>query len=77
MKSFSNKIRWAVRGLLTVFFLLPGLSLAAVWYIDGDVTDSGDGTSWEEAFQTIQEGVDASSGYDEVWVKPSVRNNHC
>jgi predicted outer membrane repeat protein len=41
------------------------------WYVDGQVSSSGDGTSWAEAFATIQEGIDYSveNGCDEVWVK--------
>jgi hypothetical protein len=50
-------------------FLLPSLSLAAIHYVDGDVVNSGDGTSWATAFKTIQEGVDASGRYDGIWVK--------
>ena len=33
---------------------------------------SGNGTSWFEAFKTIQEGVSAAAGSDEVWVKRGV-----
>jgi len=40
---------------------------AAVWHVDG--TSSGNGTSWAQAFATIQEGVNAASGGDEIWVK--------
>ena len=52
---------------LRALFLLAGcfllLSLAAQpgrateWYVDASVSASGDGTSWETAFQTIQEGI--------------------
>jgi hypothetical protein len=30
------------------------------WYVDGSVAESGDGASWETAFQKIQEGIDAA-----------------
>jgi len=54
---------------LLVLVLLPSVSLATVWYIDGDVSSSGDGTNWAQAFKTIQEGVDTAANSDEVWVK--------
>ena len=38
------------------------------WYVDGSVLVSGDGTSWENAFKTIQEGVNAASDGDPVIV---------
>ena len=31
------------------------------WYVDDSVSSSGDGKSWEAAFKTIQEGIDAAS----------------
>lgn len=39
------------------------------WYVDGDQSASGDGTTWAEAFKTIQEGVDAASYNDIVYIK--------
>jgi len=44
----------------------------AVWHVDGDVAFSGGGTSWETAFKTIQEGVDAASDGDEIIVLPGI-----
>jgi hypothetical protein len=41
----------------------------SIWYVDGDVPTSGNGTSWEEAFKTIQEAIDATDVDDEIWVK--------
>jgi hypothetical protein len=40
----------------------------ASWYVDGAVPSSGDGKSWETAFKTVQEGMDAASGGDTVVV---------
>jgi len=42
-----------------------------VRHVDGIVASSGNGTSWEKAFQTVQEAVDAANagGNDEIWVK--------
>ncbi len=38
------------------------------WYVDDSVAQSGDGTSWQTAFKTIQEGINASWHGDEVIV---------
>ncbi len=38
------------------------------WYVDDDMPGSGDGTSWAEAFKTIQEGIDGASDGDTVIV---------
>lgn len=41
-------------------------------FVDGQVSDSGDGASWDTAFKTVQEAVDAgaeSPGGCAVWVK--------
>jgi len=48
-----------------------------IYYVAGDIASSGDGSSWEQAFKTIQEGIDAaynslsdpSSETAQVWVK--------
>lgn len=41
---------------------------AATFYVDGAVSVSGDGSSWETAFKTIQEGIRAASEHDTVIV---------
>ncbi len=41
---------------------------AATWYVDDSVAVSGDGTSWETGFKTIQEGIDAAADRDAVIV---------
>jgi uncharacterized repeat protein (TIGR01451 family) len=56
---------------ILIWVLCTNVSLAAVWYIDGDVPSSGDGTSWAQAFKTIQEGIDASASADTVLVHPN------
>jgi len=38
------------------------------WYVSGSVSASGDGKTWETAFQAIQEGIDAASDGDTVIV---------
>jgi len=44
----------------------------SAWFVNGEKTASGDGTSWDDAFITIQEGVDASGDGtgDVVFVAP-------
>jgi len=51
-----------------VCFLLPLPSRTATWYVDCSVHQSGDGTSPETAFKTIQHGIDAASNGDTVIV---------
>jgi hypothetical protein len=38
------------------------------WYVVGSVSQSGNGTSWHEAFKTIQEGINAAANGDVVIV---------
>jgi len=51
----------------TAFFAAP--ALAATWHVDVGAPSGGDGLTWGTAFQAIQEGIDAASPADEVWVK--------
>jgi hypothetical protein len=39
-----------------------------IWYVDGNMGASGDGTAWAKAFRTVQEGIDAASDGDTVIV---------
>jgi hypothetical protein len=53
----------------------------ATWYVDAAAAPGGNGTSWAEAFNTVQAGADAAAdtGGGEVWVKagsyPEVQTN--
>jgi len=42
------------------------------WYVDATVSVSGDGSSWERAFKTIQEGIDAAWEGETVIVAPRI-----
>ena len=56
--------------VLFVVLCLPAPSEATVFYVDGSRMFSGDGTRWDQAFKTIQEGVNAATfPDDEVWVR--------
>ena len=64
------KISLRVLALLAMVLLgLPGFSFAAVWYVDSEMPVSGDGSSWVQAFGTIQEAVDAAAVDDEIWIQ--------
>jgi len=56
-----------VIGLGLCMFACQG-ALASPWYVDGAVSESGDGQSRETAFKKIQEGIDAASEGDTVIV---------
>jgi predicted outer membrane repeat protein len=58
--------------LFSILFSLTISAHAYVWYVDGNQGISGDGTSWFEAFKTIQEAVPWAVGSDEIWVKKGV-----
>jgi len=47
---------------------LCGVAMAEEWYVDGSVSESGNGQSWETAFKKIQEGMNAASSGDTVIV---------
>jgi len=40
-----------------------------ILYVDGGMTNSGDGKSWLTAYKTIGEAESAAAANDEIWVK--------
>ena len=59
---------WTPVVLLILVYIVCATASAGVWYVDVDNTGFEDGSEWATAFNTIQEGVDAASDGDEVWV---------
>ena len=54
--------------ILSCMLALPLTGLTAEWYVDASVASSGAGTSPATAKKTIQEGINAASAGDTVWV---------
>jgi hypothetical protein len=65
---------WSGRGVSFVFsavflvFIAVSGVQAATWYVRGDGF-GGDGTSWHEAFTTIQAAINAANSSDRIFVK--------
>ncbi len=57
---------------LAMFILALRTASASMWYVDSSVPASGDGKSWETAFQAIQQGIDAASRGDTVTVAEGI-----
>ena len=55
-----------------LLILFSNGAIGAVCFVDSESTSSGDGTSWPNAFVTIQEAIDAPSGCGEVWGKKGI-----
>jgi len=49
-------------------------SYAATWYVDKKATGSGTGTTWANAFTTLQAGINAATSGDQVWVGSGTYN---
>ncbi len=64
----------AVLLLASIFLVISPLTvlLAAELHVDVSVTESGDGTSWENAFKTIQEGINAALDGDTVVIAEGI-----
>jgi|GEM_PF-5041088 len=44
------------------------VSFAKVWYVRADARGANNGKSWADAFTVVQDGVNAASSGDQVWV---------
>jgi YD repeat-containing protein len=58
--------------LVTLTILRPLMAHAAVVYVDKDATGANNGSSWANAFTTVQVGVNAAGSGDEVWIAEGV-----
>jgi len=67
-KKLSFRLLIVALFLISIFFFY-GAASAANWYVNGDIGTSGNGTTWSEAFLTLQDAIDAASEDDEIWVK--------
>jgi hypothetical protein len=67
----------ALSGVWLSVLVLASAS-GATWYVDGSVSQSGDGRNWQTAFKTIQGGIDAAFTGNTVVVAPGkyVENVH-
>ncbi|TVQ85655.1 MAG: T9SS C-terminal target domain-containing protein [Bacteroidetes bacterium] len=61
-----------LKHLFLLFFIAITIQLFAqapqIYYVNNQNAASGDGTSWGEAFITLQEALDAAEGPSEIWV---------
>lgn len=54
--------------ILMIILVFCSLASAADWYVAADGNDANGGTGWDDAFATIQAGVDATSSGDTVYI---------
>ncbi|MCB9678149.1 MAG: hypothetical protein H6737_23815 [Alphaproteobacteria bacterium] len=50
----------------------PGQGNCTAWYVDVGATGAGDGTSWTDAYTTVQDAIDAASAGDAIYVREGV-----
>ena len=67
-KYLNMKKLYLIRLLWVAMFFGAFNANAAVRYVNGSVTISGDGNSWDSPYKTLQEAITAASSGDEIWV---------
>ncbi|MDF1808792.1 MAG: GC-type dockerin domain-anchored protein [Phycisphaerales bacterium] len=55
-----------------MFFLLSGNANADVIFVDDEAIGANTGTTWSDAFNSLQNALDSASFGDEIWVTSSV-----
>lgn len=68
----------AVFGAILTFAADVAAAGATRWYVDGSASGSRNGQSWENAFDDLQDAMDAAHAGDSIWVaagvyRPTVR----
>lgn len=58
--------------LLMFIYLTAGIQAQTVYYVNASATGSNNGSSWANAFTTIQRALTASFTGDEIWVAKGV-----
>eukprot|EP01084_Bolivina_argentea_P183590 316777_1 len=44
------------------------LTIAVRYYVNADISHSGNGASWAESFKTLDEALIAATDYDDIWL---------
>ena len=65
---------------ITPFLCLPLITAGKVVFVNDDASDGGDGSSWVQAYRYLQDGLQATSPTDEIWIaagtyKPDIGGN--
>jgi hypothetical protein len=58
--------------IFAILFSVTSVLNAKIIYVDGFANNGGDGSSWDKAFTTITDGLNAATSGDEVWVASDI-----
>jgi len=72
MKKYCKTFSYA-RIILVVLWLVAGSeALAARIYVNRNANGAGDGTSWDDAYNYLQDALAAAANGDEIWIVEGV-----